>query len=150
MSARLPLGILLTAAPILMLPAVSVVGTLLEDAPGAQSAATIPLAVLVLLVVSAVGVLLVRAGRRPLLRKPLGFTTACLAVVALGLVVFCVGAFALPFSPIEPADEIFPFLGVTVTGMWMAFLGGLGAAAGALVMAVVALGRTRAGHTSRA
>ena len=59
MSARLPLGILLTAAPILMLPAVSVVGTLLEDAPGAQSAATIPLAVLVLLVVSAVGVLLV-------------------------------------------------------------------------------------------
>lgn len=41
MSARLPLGILLTAAPVLMAPAVSVFQALLEDAPEALSAAAL-------------------------------------------------------------------------------------------------------------
>lgn len=150
MSARLPLGILLTAAPVLMLPAASAFGTVLEDAPGGLSSATLPLAILVPLLVSAVGFVMVRAEGRPALRKLLALTTACLAVVALGLVAFCVGDFVLPFSPIEPADESFPFLGVTVTGMWMAFLGGLGAPAGTLVMAVTAFAGTRAGRTARA
>lgn len=144
MSARLPLGILLTAAPVLMVPAVSVFQALLEDAPEALSAAALPLALLVPLLLSVGGVLMVRTERRPMLHRSLAFTAACLAVALLG-----VFAIAIPgFVPGGVSEGSF-LMALIPLGMWAAFLGGLGAALGALMMAVTALPGGMADRTAR-
>lgn len=96
MSARLPLGILLTAAPVLMVPAVSVFQALLEDAPEALSAAALPLALLVPLLLSVGGVLMVRTERRPMLHRSLAFTAACLGGLGAALGALMMAVTALP------------------------------------------------------
>lgn len=134
MSARRPLGILLTAAPVLMVPAVSVFQALLEEAPEALSAAALPLALLVPLLISGVGLLLVRAERRPPLRRSLALSAVCLVIALLGVV-----AVVIPALVSGGVSEDSFLMALIPLGMWAAFLGGLGAALGALMMAVTAL-----------
>lgn len=145
MSARLPLGISLTAAPILMIPAVSVLGALLEDAPDALSAASLPLSLLVPLLVSVAGVLMVRAEHRPHLRRTLAFTTVCLAVALLS-----VAAIVVPVLVPGGVSEDSFLMALIPLGTWTTLLGGLGTALGALVMAVQALAGTSTVHAPRA
>lgn len=134
MSARRPLGILLTAAPVLMVPAVSVFQALLEEAPEALSAAALPVALLVPLLISGVGLLLVRAERRPPLRRSLALSAVCLVIALLGVV-----AVVIPALVSGGVSEDSFLMALIPLGMWAAFLGGLGAALGALMMAVTAL-----------